>query len=315
MRPRKISTDLLAFLDKKVVEYNRPSFIIDDPVSIPHQFSRRQDIEIAGFFTAIFSWGNRTTIIKKTKELMRLMDNAPYDFVLQHQETDLKKMLDFRHRTFNATDLLYFIAFFRHHYSHYDSLEDAFLRPWETAGDGRLAGSGAHADPGFRANAVAGSTGWQAERALSAFYHYFFSLDGDFAEDPEEKIRPRRNPANDWPLAGGSPVLVPPRTRKHIASPEKHSSCKRINMFLRWMVRNDGNGVDFGLWRQIPMARLICPLDLHVARVAKKLGLLHRKLSDWTAALELTGQLALLDPEDPTKYDFALFGLGVMEKF
>ena len=304
MRPRKISTDLQTFLDKKVVEYNRPSFIIDDPVSIPHQFNRRQDIEIAGFFTAIFSWGNRTTIIKKTKELMRSMDNAPYDFVLQHQETDLKKMLDFRHRTFNATDLLYFIAFFRHHYSHYDSLEDAFLRPWETSGEARGHGP-----------AMAASAGWQAERALSAFYHYFFSLDGAFAEDQGEKIGPRRKPANDWPAAGGPPVLVPPRTRKHIASPEKHSSCKRINMFLRWMVRNDGNGVDFGLWRRIPMAQLICPLDLHVARVAKKLGLLKRKQSDWMAALELTQQLALLDPDDPTKYDFALFGLGVMEKF
>jgi len=286
MSPRKIPADLQAFLDKKVVEYNRPSFIIDDPVSIPHRFSRRQDIEIAGFFTAIFSWGNRTTIIKKTKELMQLMDDAPYDFVLQHQETDLKKMLDFRHRTFNATDLLYFIAFFRHHYNHYDSLEDAFLRPWETKRDGGPSGSGPK---------LAAPAGWQAERALSAFYHYFFSLDGA--------------------SAGGSPILVPPRTRKHIASPEKHSSCKRINMFLRWMVRNDGNGVDFGLWRRIPMAQLICPLDLHVARVAKKLGVLHRKQSDWTAALELTQQLALLDPDDPTKYDFALFGLGVMEKF
>lgn len=265
MRPRKISTDLQAFLDKKVAEYNRPSFVIDDPVSIPHQFSRKEDIEIASFFTAIFSWGNRTTIIKKTKELMRLMDNAPFDFVLQHQEADLKKLLDFRHRTFNATDLLYFIAFFQHHYSRYASLEDAFLRPWEVKGD---------------------DEGWQAERALSAFYHYFFSLDE-----------------------------TPPRTRKHIASPEKHSSCKRINMFLRWMVRSDSNGVDFGLWRRIPMARLICPLDLHVARVAKKFGLLHRKPSDWTAAVELTEQLALLDPDDPTKYDFALFGLGVMEKF
>lgn len=293
MSPRKIPADLQVFLDKKVVEYNRPSFIIDDPVSIPHRFSRRQDIEIAGFFTAIFSWGNRTTIIKKTKELMRLMDNAPFDFVLQHQETDLKKMLDFRHRTFNATDLLYFIAFFRHHYSHYDSLEDAFLRPWETAGDGT--------DP--RSGTVAADD-WQAERALSAFYHYFFSLDGTFAEEPVGSF-----------AAGGPPVLVPPRTRKHIASPEKHSSCKRINMFLRWMVRDDGNGVDFGLWRRIPTAELICPLDLHVARVAKKLGLLHRKQSDWTAALELTQQLALLDPDDPTKYDFALFGLGVMEKF
>jgi uncharacterized protein (TIGR02757 family) len=281
MSPRKIATDLRIFLDKKVAEYNRPSFVPGDPISIPHGYSGQQDIEISGFFTAIFSWGNRTTIIRKTQELMRLMDNAPYQFVLQHQETDLRRLLDFKHRTFNATDLLYFIAFFRHHYSHSASLEDAFLRPWETAGDDGTAGASTDA--------------WLAERALSAFYHYFFSLDGA--------------------PAGGPPVLVPPRTRKHIASPEKHSSCKRINMYLRWMVRSDTNGVDFGLWRRIPVARLICPLDLHVGRVAKKLGLLHRKLSDWQAALELTEQLALLDPNDPTKYDFALFGLGAMEKF
>lgn len=299
MPSRVVSSDIRTFLDKKVVEYNRPSFIIDDPISIPHQYTLLQDIEIAGFFTAIFSWGNRTTIIRKTRELMGLLDGAPYEFVLQHRETDLRRLLEFKHRTFNATDLLYFIAFFRHHYSHYDSLEDAFLRPWEDDA-AAAAGSGPGADGFARPGAAAGGSAavavaggqvaaaadWQAERALSAFYHYFFSLDE-----------------------------TPPRTRKHIASPEKHSSCKRINMFLRWMVRKDENGVDFGLWRRIPMSSLICPLDLHVARVAKKLKLLHRKPSDWQAATELTEQLRLLDPADPTKYDFALFGLGAMEKF
>ena len=258
--------DLRTFLDKKVAEYNQPSFIANDPVSIPHQYSKRQDIEIAGFFTAIFSWGNRTTIIRKAQELMELMHREPHQFILQHTDNDLKRLLDFRHRTFNATDLLYFIAFFRHHYSHHDSLEDAFLRPWEERAPGR--------------------EGWDAERALSAFYHYFFSLDE-----------------------------TPPRTRKHIASPEKNSSCKRINMFLRWMVRQDANGVDFGLWRRIPPRRLICPLDLHVARVAKRFGLLTRVPTDWPAAVELTGRLLTLDANDPVKYDFALFGLGVMEKF
>ncbi len=257
---------LRTFLDKKVAEYNRPSFILNDPISIPHEYALQQDIEIAAFFTAIFSWGNRTTIIRKAQELMQLMDRSPYQFILQHEEKDLKKFLGFRHRTFNATDLLYFIAFFRHHYSHYPSLEDAFLRPWESA------------------DARKGS--WRAESALSAFYHYFFSLDE-----------------------------TPPRTRKHIASPEKHSSCKRLNMFLRWMVRRDDKGVDFGIWRRIPMARLICPLDLHVARVARRLGLLSRKPSDWLAAMELTDHLLLLDPKDPTKYDLALFGLGSIEKF
>ncbi|MHA4811952.1 TIGR02757 family protein [Flavitalea flava] len=251
------------FLDKKVNEYNQPSFIIKDPVSIPRRFSKKQDIEIAGFFAAIFSWGNRTTIIQKAGELMQLMDNAPHQFILQHKDRHLKKMMEFKHRTFNATDLYYFIEFFKHHYSKYDSLEDAFLR---------------RDDPG----SASGTTG----EALTRFYTYFFSL-----ED------------------------APHRTRKHIASPEKNSSCKRLNMYLRWMVRKDANGVDFGIWERMSPSALICPLDVHVARVAKRLGLLTRTQSDWQAAQELTDYLVLLDKDDPVKYDFALFGLGVMEKF
>src|SRR5882757_8159222 len=258
--------ELRAFLNRKVEEYNRPAFIANDPISIPHQFTQKQDIEIAGFFAAIFSWGNRTTIIRKTRELMQLMDHSPYQFILHHEEEDLKRFLDFKHRTFNATDLLYFIAFFKQHYSLYSSLEDAFLLP--AAGGSDTVGS------------------FRAEESLSGFHHYFFSL-----ED------------------------APPRTRKHIASPEKSSSCKRINMFLRWMVRKDDQGVDFGLWSRIPPSRLICPLDVHVARVAKRFGLLTRERSDWQAAIELTESLSLLDKEDPAKYDFALFSLGVMENF
>jgi uncharacterized protein (TIGR02757 family) len=250
---------LRAFLDRKVMEYNRSSFIADDPVRVPHAYRLKQDIEIAGFFTAIFSWGNRTSIIRKSEELMRLMDGSPYQFILHHTDKDLKKLLAFKHRTFNPTDLLYFIEFFRHHYKRYESLEYAFLL------DG----------PSFNAG-----------DALTAFHHYFFSLDD-----------------------------VPPRTRKHIATPERNSSCKRLNMFLRWMVRKDDKGVDFGLWDRISPSQLICPLDLHVARVARRFGLLTRTPTDWPAALELTRNLALLDPEDPVKYDFALFGLGVMEKF
>jgi uncharacterized protein (TIGR02757 family) len=293
--------DLRAFLDKKVAEYNRASFISNDPISIPHEYTLRQDIEIAAFFTAIFSWGNRTTIIRKSQELMQLMDRSPYQFVLQHEEKDLQKFLDFRHRTFNATDLLYFIAFFRFHYSNHPSLEDAFLLPREGPGTrekngGQKSGAGQRAVSGQKSlSGQKGSTGqiagvrqegWRAEHALSAFYHYFFS-------------------------AGEAP----PRTAKHIASPDKHSACKRINMFLRWMVRRDDKGVDFGIWQRIPISRLICPLDLHVARVARRFGLLDRKPSDWLAAMELTDHLRLLDPKDPTKYDFALFGLGAMEKF
>ena len=261
-----VTTDLRIFLDRKVKEYNKSSFIAGDPICIPHAYRKKQDIEIAGFFTAIFSWGNRTSIINKSQELMQYMDNAPHQFVLGHTDKELKRLLGFKHRTFNATDLLYFIEFFRQHYSVYDSLEDAFL----LAGDG---------EPGPTAHYDAGT-------ALSAFHHYFFSLD-----------------------------TIPPRTRKHIASPEKNSSCKRLNMFLRWMVRKDDKGVDFGLWDRIPMSGLVCPLDVHVARVARRFGLLTRVPTDWPAALELTQNLSRLDPKDPAKYDFALFGLGVMEKF
>ncbi len=243
------------FLDQKADFYNQPSFISTDPISIPHLFKKKQDIEIAGFFAAIFAWGNRTTIINKTKELMQLMDKAPYDFIRNHNVKDLKRLQGFQHRTFNDTDLLYFVAFFKQHYSSHKSLELAFTRHGNTT-----------------------------EKMLTGFHHYFFSL-----ED------------------------IPERTRKHIASPERNSTCKRLNMFLRWMVRRDDKGVDFGIWKDISQAQLICPLDVHVARVARQLGILKRKQNDWETALELTEYVRTLDKDDPVKYDFALFGLGAIE--
>lgn len=246
------------FFNRKVKEYNQPSFIKDDPICVPHQFTARADREIAGLFAAIFAWGNRITIIKKSLELMQLMDHAPHQFCLQHTDSDLKRMLHFKHRTFNATDLLYCIQFLQYHYQQYDTLEDAF------------------APTRFPS----------MKERLTYFHTYFFSL-----ED------------------------APPRTRKHISTPFKGSSCKRLNMFLRWMVRKDKVGVDLGLWHRMKPSELICPIDLHVARVAKRFGLLHRKQTDWQAAEELTGYLRTLDPNDPVKYDFALFGLGVMEKY
>jgi uncharacterized protein (TIGR02757 family) len=255
--------DLKSFLDKKVIQFNNPSFIKDDPVSIPHLFSKKQDIEIAGFFAAIFAWGFRKTIINKSKLLLQLMDNAPYNFCLHHSDKDLKKIQRFYHRTFNDTDLLYFISFFKFHYSQNDSLESAFFNTTTTL---------------TKSNVI--------ERSLNYFYEYFFSL-----ED------------------------IPGRTKKHIASPKKNSSCKRLNMYLRWMVRNDNKGVDFGIWRKTTPAQLICPVDLHVARVASRFNLLKRKQVDWLAAVELTEALRKFDKSDPVKYDFALFGLGIIEKY
>ena len=245
------------FLDNKVKEYNRPAFIEDDPVSIPHLFTQKQDIEIAGFFSSVFAWGNRTTIISKSKELIRRMDNSPYAFIKDHQPKDLEKLKGFRHRTFNEDDLFYFIESLHQHYSKQDSLETSF----------------------FPKNIL------NAEKGLIHFKNYFFS---------HEHLK---------------------RTEKHISSPLQKSTCKRLNMFLRWMVRKDNNGVDFGLWKRISPSQLICPIDVHVARVAKKLGLLKRKQVDWMAAVELTKALKHLDKEDPVKYDFALFNLGVIEKF
>jgi uncharacterized protein (TIGR02757 family) len=258
-----VEQKLKDFLDAKVEQFNRPAFIKDDPVCIPHLFSKKQDIEVAGFFASVFAWGNRTTIINKCKTLMALMDNAPHDFIVHHKETDLQKLLEFKHRTFNTTDLLYFILFLQFHYKKSDSLETAFTQ---------------HIDRKLKTEVV--------EQALINFHHYFFSL--------EE---------------------APLRTKKHIATPEKNSNCKRLNMYLRWMVRKDNNGVDFGIWKKIKPSDLICPVDLHVARVAKRFGILTQKNIDWHAALELTAFLRTLDASDPAKYDFALFGLGVLEKY
>lgn len=248
---------LKEFLDRKVDQYNQPSFIINDPVCIPHLFTKKQDIEIAGFFAAIFAWGNRTTIIQKSNELMQLMEMQPYEFCLDHDPEGLKRLLGFKHRTFNATDLLYFIDFFKYHYSKHKSLEKAFTMHGDTL-----------------------------EEMLTGFHYYFFSL-----ED------------------------APARTKKHISTPRKNSSCKRLNMFLRWMVRKDDRGVDFGIWKNISPSQLVCPIDVHVARVAKRFHLLERKNVDWQAALELTAHLKEFDKDDPAKYDFALFALGVAEKF
>lgn len=290
-----VIADLKSFLDSKVAQYNRLGFIDNDPICIPHAFTRQQDIEIMAFMAAILAWGQRKTIINKCRELVERMDGAPYEFVTRHQDTDLKALLGFKHRTFNDTDLLYFIAFFKQHYARYESLEEAFLlrqRSAESAFNADYWGGSGEPSPPVQATAEYASAACYAhesigstfvmEDALNTFRAYFFSLP-------------------DYPT----------RTRKHISSPRQKSACKRLNMFLRWMVRRDEQGVDFGLWRRIPMSALVCPCDVHVERVARRLKLITRKQSDWLTARELTDNLLLLDPNDPVKYDFALFGLGV----
>ena len=235
------------FLEQKTLQYNHVEFISNDPVSIPHLFTVKQDIEIMGFWAAMLSWGQRKTILNKCHELIGLMN-----------EKDLTVFSNFKHRTFNLTDTLYFIKFLKFHYSSFESLEDAF-----TQQNGQ----------------------YSAEKGLNGFRNYFFR--GDY----------------------------PTRTFKHVSWPMGGSTCKRLNMFLRWMVRNDGLGVDFGIWKNIPVSSLMIPLDLHVDRVSRKLGLISRKQCDWKTVLELTAQLAIFDPSDPCKYDFALFNLGIEEKF
>lgn len=250
--------ELKALLEEKFLQYNHPGFIENDPVSIPHRFSKKQDIEIAALFAATLAWGQRTTIIRNCTLLLNLMDNDPHRFVLQHTDADLKPFKNFVHRTFNATDALYFIAFLRWFYERHHSLEEGF----GVSDDEDHVGAG-----------------------LVRFHNLFFSL-----------------------------PFFPERTRKHIPTPARKSACKRLNMLLRWMVRYDNRGVDFGMWKTIKPRQLICPCDIHVERVARRLGLLKRKQTDWLAAVELTEALRKFDATDPVKYDYALFGLGLTEK-
>jgi uncharacterized protein (TIGR02757 family) len=255
------NTALKEFLDRKADQYEQPGFVPGDPLSIPHRFTLKQDIEIAAFFAAILAWGQRTSIINSCNRLLQLMRNAPYEFVLNFKEADLKPFLDFVHRTFNGTDAIYFLHLLQYHYRHHSSLEHAFVN-------------------NMNEKSVNVADG------LNGFYNYFFSL-----------------------------PYYPERSRKHIAAPAKDSACKRLNMFLRWMVRSSDKGVDFGIWTGIKSSQLICPLDTHSGRVARKLGLLLRRQDDWKAATELTDNLKILDAADPVKYDYALFGMGVEEKY
>ncbi|MCF6167999.1 TIGR02757 family protein [Lutibacter sp.] len=250
--------ELKEFLDTKVLEYNNPNFIDSDPIQIPHQYNLKEDIEISGFLTATIAWGNRKMIIKNALKMMDLMDNSPYDFILNHNQTDLERFEGFVHRTFNASDLKYFIKALNHIYKNHNGLESI-----------------------FKINATKDSL----QPAIHQLKKVFFEL-------PH-----------------------PTRTTKHMSDPMKGSASKRLNMWLRWLIRKDSAGVDFGIWKSISPSILSCPLDVHSGNVARKLGLLTRKQNDAKALAELDLALRSFDRNDPVKYDFALFGLGVFESF
>lgn len=250
--------ELKEFLDEKVELYNNPNFIESDPIQIPHSYSLKEDIEIAGFLAATIAWGNRKMIINNARKLMNIMGNTPYDFIMMHTENDLEKLDDFVHRTFNSIDAVTFIKALKNVYQNHNGLEKVFAKNSEVNSN---------------------------QKSISEFKKVFFEI-------PHQQ-----------------------RTTKHISDPLNNSAAKRINMFLRWMIRNDNKGVDFGIWKTISPASLSCPLDVHSGNVARKLGLLTRKQSDAKALFELDTNLRKFDPNDPVKYDFALFGLGVFEKF
>ena len=253
--------ELHSFLEEKADKYNRPQFIESDPISIPHQFKKKEDIEISALLAATIAWGQRVTIVRNANELIRRMDNAPHDFILNHSKKDLNQFKNFKHRTFNGTDCVFFLQSLQNIYNKYKSLEFVF-NPSPVLGEGQ----------GVRS-------------AITNFRKTFFS------------------------------IPHPARTEKHVSNPEANSSAKRLNMFLRWMVRKDKRGVDFGIWKTISQKDLMCPLDVHSGNVARKLGLLTRKQNDWQSVEELTSRLREFDKNDPVKYDFALFSLGVFEKF
>ncbi len=252
------TSELKDFLDEKVNLYNNPKFIESDPIQIPHQFYKKEDIEIAAFLAATIAWGNRKSIIKNANRMMELLDHSPFEFIMQHEASDLEKLSPFVHRTFNGNDFMQFVESLQHLYKNHNGLEAVFSKYAEKD---------------------------SLQKSIHQFKNVFFEI-------PHLK-----------------------RTQKHVSDPLKNSAAKRINMFLRWMIRNDNNGVDFGIWKSLSSSQLSCPLDVHSGNVARKLGLLTRKQNDGKALAELDKALRKLDPTDPVKYDFALFGLGVFEDF
>lgn len=249
--------EIFKFLDEKANEFNTINFIELDPISIPHQFSLKQDIEISAFFASTIAWGNRKSIINSAYKIINFMENSPYDFVKNVSDKELKKIQNEAiHRTFSGEDFRQFILNLKNVYSEYDSLESLFL---------------------LHENEM----------------NYYHSI---------ERFRNR--------FLGE----IHHRSHKHVSSPHKNSASKRILMFLRWMVRNDKKGVDFGIWKNLPQNYLSIPLDVHTGTISRKLGILTRTQNDWKSVEELDKTIRKYNAEDPAVYDFALFGLGI-EKF
>ncbi|MBA4408750.1 MAG: TIGR02757 family protein [Odoribacter sp.] len=253
------SENIQSFLDQKVLSFNHSSFIATDPIQVPKLFDTQENIEIAGFLAATLAWGQRPTIIRNAMKLVVLMNNNPIEFLLFTPEDEWDVFLNFKHRTFNGDDCIYFIKSLKNIYQNHGGLEQVFTKGYQTE------------------NSIFSS--------LDNFRKVFFELDHLH------------------------------RTEKHVSDVKKGAAAKRLNMFLRWMIRSDEAGVDFGLWKKIPSSALMLPLDVHTGNVARKLGLLTRTQNDWRAVEEITAKLREFDPEDPIKYDFALFGLGVFKGF
>jgi uncharacterized protein (TIGR02757 family) len=250
--------EIKEYLEEKYLQFNNPSFIDCDPISIPHGYTDNRDREIAGFLAAAIAWGRRDLILRSSRKMMDLMGNSPYDFIMNADADEMERFSGFVHRTLNSGDLIAFLQSLRHVYSIYSCMEDAVTEGMKNGGtlcDG-----------------------------LAGFRKIFFS-------------QPH-----------------PHRAEKHFADIRSGAAGKRLFMFLRWMVRDDKHGVDFGIWKKIRPSELYIPLDLHSGNTARKLGLLERKQNDFRAVDELTSELRYFDHEDPVKYDFALFGLGVNEK-
>lgn len=254
---RSSDSELFDLLEEKAAKYNHSFFIESDPIQVPHRFSQKENIEIAGFLAATLAWGQRKTIIRNANRLLEEMDNSPYAFLMNTSESEWTHLSDFKHRTFNAGDLFFFLKSLQNIYRNHGGLEQVFTM-------------------GYKLDNSVFS-------ALQYFREVFFELNHQI------------------------------RTRKHISDVNKKSSAKRLNMFLRWMVRSDNNGVDFGLWKGIPSSALMLPLDVHTGTVSRELRLLLRKQNDWFAVEEVTANLRKFDPIDPVKYDFALFGMGVFD--